>query len=1114
MLKLKENAVKTMAHALAKADGLQGPKISAKEEPAEIASVNQKLREAFGVSAKIRNAPGAPTKNAAAAPLKPAAKISAIISSRSKFDNIGPAENKSENSRKSPFGETTALPTASATPPTQATNDAKTPDPAQSEKIKLREIEEIRVAAEAKKLLEENQRKAQEKILQEEKLRRLEEQKKDEEEIKRLQEEAKRKEEEKKRQEEEKRLEEQKRAAETLRLQEAAKAAQEVEKRERERIAVQEKIKQEKIRIQAEKEQAREEKRRRLAILEKDLEEKIRKELEQKKQEAAARSQAQEKEKTSLKNDPAEKTSIDNLPAALETLVEKLAAKKNNFEKQLSGLPSMGTPLEQKKADLNGKISEIKSNELAAVETRENEIETLEAKERTKLSQKLTPEEKKAVEQKIWEIEEQRKGIEKQRWGIEDRIGEVGQEVAKIDSEIKQKENEIELVKQNIKKTAGQEKLVKFALEKGKLEEETLKDISEKDKLLPLLEAVNNKKNSTETILKELTKREISANADIAVIEQKEKQTIDPKEKRTVEQERWRISDTLKSNIELKWENEKKLEEINREVQSLQNKINAVNTKIDKVQSIISNSEIALEGEGFPVRKIRDSISGLLKENGIEIDPDILKDIIQEEDLPPVNNKPQSETKPVPETPPAPVVGKKIENTTPIKPEVTTKPVMEAAAPAPAKPKTIATSPEKTPDPEVIAVEDTIWKPETKLVEIAQTAKAIPQETTTAKVTPAKNNVDAAVEEPEKIPSYSEKIEPIPATNFRSFPQMNDPKTNIDRVITGKPSAIPPDSLQTPTGAKLENNLAAADSPLPNGLENRWDQIKKTTSPAAALKAAPPAATAKPLPAVRLKPKQKGNNKIFVRIMVILAIVAMLGIALVVLLTRNSSPAIIKSPETNGGAASNPGKTVPETGSDAGTTKKISGSSPLVVVSTITIYAEDLASVPNFIAPYLQTPLGSNGYYRISIQNKTDNTKVGLKQFFNIYKINAPQVFYSSVGDEFTIFIYSNNGRNRIGFIAPVTNADMLATTMQGWEGSAQQDTDNFFKLLGRKTQSPASSLKFDSNSAANGTAYRSMDFAPASDNFSIAYATYNKKYLIFTTSKDSLEKIFDQLQK
>jgi hypothetical protein len=1113
MLKLKENAVKTMANALAKADGLQGPTMSAKEEPAQIASVNQKLRDVFGFSAKIRNAPGAPIKGTATTPLKPGAKISAIISSRIKTENTEPAANEAAISRKSPFGEIEPLAITSTTPPTQAVNDTKTPATSQSAKTKSQEAEENRIAAETKKALEENQKKAQEKIIQEEKLRRLEEQKKDEEEIKRFQEEAKQKEEEKKRQEEEKRLEEQKRAAEALRLQEAAKAAQEEEKRKREReqerIAIQEKIKQEKMRIQAEKEQAREEKRRRLAALEKELEEKIRKELEQKKQEAAARSQVPEEEKSAQRNGPVEKTSIDSLSAALESLAGKLASKKINFEKQLSGLPSLGTPLEQKKAGLNGEIAKIKRDELAVVEAHEKEIEELEAKEKTKLGQKLTPEEEKAIEQRLWEIEEQRKEIEKQRWGIEDRINEIGQNVAKIDSEIKQKENESELIKQKIKQTAGQEKLTKFALEKGKLEEETLKDINEKDKLLPLLEAASNKKNSIEAILKELTKRELSANSDVAAIEQKEKQTIDPKEKRVIEQERWKINDTLKSTVELKWEDEKKLKEANGEVESLQNKVNIVNAKINKAQNIISNGEIALESEGLPVKKIRDSISGLFKENSIEIDPDILKDIIQEEDLPLTNNKPQSEAKPMPETPPAPVAVKKSEVPAP-KPEGTEKPVTAATIPIPAKPKIAAANPEKTLSQATIGVDDTIWKPETKLSEIAQTAKTAPQEPAVEKNAAAKK-IDAIEKKPAETSSYSEIIEPIPANNFRTLPGINV-EASVGRIITGKPPETPPGIPQTPVQSK-ENNFENGDSPLPNGLENRWDQIKKTNSPTAALKSAPPAA-AKSLPVVRVEPKQKGNNKIFVRIMVILVIVAILGIALAALLTRSSSPTIVKSPETNGNAASKPGKPVPENGSDADATKKNSSSSPLVVISTIPIYTEDLASVPNLIAPYLQTPLGSNGYYRVSIQNKTDNTKVGLKQFFNIYKINAPQVFYSSVGDDFTLFIYSNNGRNRIGFIAPVTNADMLATTMQGWEGSVSQDTDNFFKLLGRKTQSQASSLKFNSNSAANGTAYRSMDFAPASDNFSITYATYNNKYLIFTTSKDSLEKIFDQLQK
>ncbi|MFA6376821.1 MAG: hypothetical protein WCX69_05485, partial [Candidatus Paceibacterota bacterium] len=132
----------------------------------------------------------------------------------------------------------------------------------------------------------------------------------------------------------------------------------------------------------------------------------------------------------------------------------------------------------------------------------------------------------------------------------------------------------------------------------------------------------------------------------------------------------------------------------------------------------------------------------------------------------------------------------------------------------------------------------------------------------------------------------------------------------------------------------------------------------------------------------------------------------------------------------------------------------------------------------------------------------------------DIYKVEAPSLLYSSISDDFTLFIYSNNGRNRIGLVTAITNAKTLSTAIEGWEGSMIQDTDNLFKLLGRKTQTQTNGIKFTSGSGTGGETYRFAEFSPISDNFSIAYATYKDKYFIFTTSKDSLAKIFEQLPK
>ncbi len=302
-------------------------------------------------------------------------------------------------------------------------------------------------------------------------------------------------------------------------------------------------------------------------------------------------------------------------------------------------------------------------------------------------------------------------------------------------------------------------------------------------------------------------------------------------------------------------------------------------------------------------------------------------------------------------------------------------------------------------------------------------------------------------------------------------------------------------------------------------MQDRWNQIKKNTTPASnpgLSGGQPPAAVATPETAAQFSPRPSSKSKFLVRMLIILLIVGIIGVAAALILSKNESPASGKknapsapAAETAGNGSQNdisqPAETKPEENKQ---------SSPLATISTIPIYTENMTSVPNLLFPYLQSPFDSNGYYRVLIQNKKDNTYAGIRQFFSIFNISAPALFYSAVKDDFTLFIYSNKGKNRLGFVAYVSDASALATAMDGWEGNLAQDTNNLYKFLGRKTQDASVELKFKSAGAENGVQYRFLDFSPAGDDYAIAYAIYNGKYFVFSTSNEALLKSFNQLPK
>jgi hypothetical protein len=330
-----------------------------------------------------------------------------------------------------------------------------------------------------------------------------------------------------------------------------------------------------------------------------------------------------------------------------------------------------------------------------------------------------------------------------------------------------------------------------------------------------------------------------------------------------------------------------------------------------------------------------------------------------------------------------------------------------------------------------------------------------------------------------------------PTNEFYHQQTDNSPATNIPQFSKEKNF--------TPAQASSESEQQHGAQRL----KNRWDQIKQPTTPSAQnYDARDNYSNIQDEPSA----EKSGGNKFVIGLLIVFLLAGILGIVLVVALSQNNRELITKKPSTQ----------TPQTATTTATGeagKKID-TSILSVVSTITIYADDLNNIPNSIFPYLQKSLGDNGYYRILIKNKKNDSIVGLRQFFNIYKINAPSLFYTSIDDNFTLFIYANNNQNRLGFITEIKKYDSLRTALNSWEKTAVADTNDLFKLINRKNQDNSDSLKFNDTNASSGIKYRSMSFSPTSDNFAIAWIAYKEKYFIFTTSNDSMAKIFSQLPK
>jgi len=1101
----------------------------------EVTYLNRKLREAFKIQSSPRSAP-----EPQAAPLQTAA---------------APVAQKNTLAKKTP-------------PVTDGLEDLKQENgtagnrqstAASGEQKKIEELkEQERLKKETKRAEEEKLRQLAALEAERQKERDAERQRQAEEEAKKLEE---------------------------IRKQEEINRAEEKRLRDAERQAAQERLRQEKLRAQAEETKKQEEKLRQLAALEAERQ----KERDAERQQLA-KEEAKKQEAARIANElqqKKERALAESLPGALNILVEKLRDKKTTLENQLTTFPGLKAPLERKREALEIKIGQIKASDLASAVLEENKIESQEAAEKARLNDKLSVQDEKLIEQKLWEMEDRRKEAEKKRWEIEDGINKILEEVKKIDSEINARNKEEEQIKQRISTAAAQEKLAGFVLEKGRMEQDMLASVKERDSIAPALQSAGGEKNLIAAKLQELSARETKENEKLSAIENREKQTDDSAEKRKAEQERWGVNETLKSIIKEKWEAKEQLKESETRIADMQTTIDSINKKIDRIQNTISGRETSLEKEGAQVRKIRNEISKAFLENDLRVNPDLLEDIIQLEDIspnpangisasgtnqrpaesatpktsaipesanpnqneekedlrqcipatttanqsavktdqikpaePPKPLEPETKEKPLPQTPPAgtqPTAPKSEEEKEPNvqKPvNKTPKTIAEADVPATAEPgqeiaplkiKEEKPAPSEKSEKPAAEIKATRLNPETKLSDITKTAK--PAAKTGAPATPG-----AAI--PPSI--YSEAVEMNPPMNIRSF----SPEKIGENIDASKLSKKIEEEMKgefSKNGISRERNLDSGKKdidpgdPATNIWESRWDQIKKTSTPTTGTINTGDNGTPQQTPEIIAEKPNK--NKTLVRVLVVLVLAGILGAVVFLILAKNgASPTGIKK-DPNPVSNDQP-KKIDDTQDPENSAKAEDQKITLAAISTETIYTEDAASVPNVLFPLLQKKFDAGGYYRYIIEVKRDNTTVGLRQFMNVFKINPPSNFYSSVSDEFNLFIYSSKGKNRLGFVAKVDDAASLAAAMAAWEGDMEKNTNELFKFLGRKTQTNTTPLKFIPELTAENIKYQSMTFAPSSDAFSIAYAIYNEKYFIFTTSNEALTKIFSQLPK
>ena len=153
----------------------------------------------------------------------------------------------------------------------------------------------------------------------------------------------------------------------------------------------------------------------------------------------------------------------------------------------------------------------------------------------------------------------------------------------------------------------------------------------------------------------------------------------------------------------------------------------------------------------------------------------------------------------------------------------------------------------------------------------------------------------------------------------------------------------------------------------------------------------------------------------------------------------------------------------------------------------------------------LKEDLGNNQFTRLIIKDPEENKVLGLKELFATFEVKTPETFYNNIDNNFTLFVYSSQGVNRLGFITEVKEPDLLPL-LKSWENTMEKDLETFSVFLGKTGPALTSSFK---EATYKNTVFRYLSMPP--ENFGICW-TLIDNYFILTFSGESMIETIDKI--
>jgi len=175
--------------------------------------------------------------------------------------------------------------------------------------------------------------------------------------------------------------------------------------------------------------------------------------------------------------------------------------------------------------------------------------------------------------------------------------------------------------------------------------------------------------------------------------------------------------------------------------------------------------------------------------------------------------------------------------------------------------------------------------------------------------------------------------------------------------------------------------------------------------------------------------------------------------------------------------------------------------------ATQTLETINAGEAPLVVSGFLKGEIQTRGFTRVLLEDQTENKVLGLNDFFEAFEIQSPEGLLDKLNDDFTIFIYSTQNANRLGFITKVEQTEGLLNLLKTWEGSMGKDTEKLFIALGQ--EEPAISFTFKT-AFHQGVGFRFLTISRG--DLGICYAWFDD-YFVFTSSFESMQKAIEKIK-